>query len=221
MTAQDDHWPGGLDDMADLPPNKEAAALRRVLISYYAGLLMLVGWMIFSAWTHPQARTTYLLQALLLMLLVSLNRVSERKRHKMVVRLSRPGLPRKVAALMPLIVLALFGFSQLIEARQRESERQLARKREPWRQAVLRQRNVVELGQKRINDLLEKSKEASQALGKTWKEVKTADGKRSLYADQAAMQKFKDASDEVHRAMQLSIDEQKRLRQLEGQRPQR
>jgi hypothetical protein len=33
MTAQDDHWPGGLDDMADLPPNKEAAAFRRVLIS--------------------------------------------------------------------------------------------------------------------------------------------------------------------------------------------
>ena len=59
--------------MADLPPNKEAAAFRRVLISYYAGLLMMVGWMIFSAWTHPQARTTYLLQALLLMLLVSLN----------------------------------------------------------------------------------------------------------------------------------------------------
>ncbi len=173
MTAQDDHWPGGLDDMADLPPNKEAVAFR-LLISYYAGLLMLVGWMIFSAWTHPQARTTSLLQALLLMLLVSLNWVSERKRHKLVARLSRPGLPRKVAALMPLIVLALFGFSQLIEARQRESERQLARKREPWRQAVVLQRNVVELAQKRINDSLEKSKEASQALGKSWKEVKTA-----------------------------------------------
>ena len=188
MTAQDDHWPGGLDDMADLPPNKEASAFRRVLISYYAGLLMMVGWMIFSAWTHPQARTTYLLQALLLMLLVSLNWVSERA-SKVVVRLSRPGLPRKVAALMPLIVLALFGFSQLIEARQRESERQLARKREPWRQAVVRQRNVVELAQKRINDSLEKSKEASQALGKSWKEVKTAGGKREFHADQAAMQK--------------------------------
>ena len=91
---------------------------------------------------------------------------------------------------MPLIVLALFGFSQLIEALQREAERQLARKREPWRQAVVRQRNVVELAQKRINDSLEKSKEASQALGKSWKEVKTAGGKREFHADQAAMQKL-------------------------------
>ena len=81
---------------------------------------------------------------------------------------------------MPLIVLALFGFSQLIEALQREAERQLTRKREPWRQAVVRQRNVVELAQKRFNDSLEKSKEASQALGKSWKDVKTAGGKRGF-----------------------------------------
>jgi len=181
----------------------------------------MVAWMIFSAWQHPQSRTTHLLQALLFLLLVALTWVSKRRRDSLTARLSKPGIRRTLASLMPLLVLALFGLAQVMEARQREADRQLAQKRESWRQAVERQRNIVAQAQERINDSLEKGAEASKALGKAWEQVRTADGKLELRAPRAVYQKEKEAWEEILRAMDLKRLEEERLFQLESQRPNR
>ncbi len=103
-----------------------------------------------------------------MLLVIVLSRVSKKKRDSLAAQFSEPGMRRTLAALLPLFVLAWFGLSQVMEARQREADKQLALKREAWQQAVERQRNIVEQAQKRINDSLEKGKEASKALGDPW-----------------------------------------------------
>jgi hypothetical protein len=194
---------------------------RRVLILYSTGLLMLVAWMIFSAWEHPQSRTSGLLQALLILLVAVHARVSKERRGSLASRFSKPGTRRTLAALLPLLVLALFGWSQVMEARHREAERQLALKREAWKQAVERQRNVAELAVKRSSDSVEKYTEAFKSLGKAWEQVKTADGQTFSRPHRDAMQRLNQAHDEARRALELRRAEEERLRQLESQRPDR
>jgi hypothetical protein len=125
--------------------------------------------------------------------------------------------PRRVLIL--LLVLALFGLSRVMEARHREAERQLALKREAWKQAVERQRSVAELAVKRSSDSMEKYTEAFKSLGKAWEQVKTADGQTFARPHRDAMQRLNQARDEARRALELRRAEEERLRQLESQRP--
>jgi hypothetical protein len=219
MTDHNHQWPSQQDATAELVSSEAFLKPRRVVILYSTGLLMLVGWWISIAWNHPHKRTSILLQGLLFLLVVVLNRVSKKKRDSLAARFSKPGMRRTLAALLPLFVLALFGLSQLMEARQREADKQLALKRKAWQQAVERQRSIVEQAQKRINDSTEKGKEASKALGKAWEKVKTADGRIELRAPPAAMQKWKEAWDESLRALELHRVENDRLLHLELERP--
>jgi hypothetical protein len=122
---------------------------------------------------------------------------------------------------LPLLVLVLIGWSQFMSARQREAERHLAVRREHWKWEVEGQRNRVELAVHRAREAAEKGKEASKALQKAWKEERTADGKLHFHADSSAMQRWKEAFEEVNRTTKESLEEQQRLFQLERQRPKR
>jgi Flp pilus assembly protein TadB len=221
MTDPNDQWPSVQDATADLPSSKDHLNPRGVRILYCTGLLMLVAWVIYIAWKQPQSRTSILLQGLLFLLLVVHNRNTKRKRDALAARFSKPGMRRTLAALLPVLVLALVGLSQLMEARQREAERQLAQKTEAWSQSVERQRSIVAQAQKRINESLEKGKEATKALNNAFVKVKTADGRTELRAPPAAMQKWQEAWDESLRALDLSRVENEHLLHLQSDRPKR
>jgi hypothetical protein len=221
MTVQYDRWPNEQDDAAGSPSAKASWDARRAIVLCTAAMLMLVAWQLSSAWTEPQSRRDHLLHALLLTLLAVLPVASRQKRDSLVASLSKSRIRRGAAAVLPLLVLFLFGWSQFMAARQRDAERQLALKREPWRQEVERQRNRVKLAEERVSKLLEKGKAASDAVKKASREVKTADGKHEFHADPSAMQKVKEALDEVYRAMNNRMEEEQRLFQLERERPAR
>ena len=219
MMDRNDEWLSAQDDMVDLPPSKADMDPRRVLILYSSGLFMLAVWIIYTAWKHPESRTSILLQALLFLLLAVHSRVSRRRRESLASVFSKPGLRRTVAALFPLLVLALFGLSQVVDTRRRDAEKQLADKREAWKQPVERERTIAELAGKRSADALEKYGEVIKSAGKAWEEVKTADGKVVLRTSRDAMKRLKEAGVESQRALELRLAEEARLRDLERQRP--
>jgi hypothetical protein len=221
MTGQDDRWPNDQEAKAGSPSAKAAGDARRALALYATGILMLVAWQLYGAWTEPLSRRDHLLRGLLLSLVAVLPAVSNQGRHTVVASLSKSRIRRRLAALLPLVVLALFAWSQLLSARQREAERQLTLKREHWKQEVERQRSRVELAEQRAREGAEKGKKASEALQKTWTEVRTADGKPHHHADSAAMQRWKEAFAEVTRTMNDSIEERQRLFELERGKPHR
>jgi hypothetical protein len=219
MTGQDDRWPNEQDAQAGSPSAKAAGDARRVLILYATGILMLVAWQLYRAWTEPLSTRDHLLHALLFSLVAVLPAVSRQGRDSVVAALSKSPIRRRLVALWRLVVLALFGWSQLMLAHQREAERQLALKREPWRQEVERQRDRVNLAEKRVSEFPEKGKAASEVVQKSWREVRTAGGKREFHADPAALQKLTEAVDESGRAMNISMEEQRRLFELERTKP--
>jgi hypothetical protein len=221
MINQNEEWPSEQDSTAELPSGKPYLNPRRVMILYSIGLLMLVAWWISIAWDHPQRRASLLLQALLFLLLVVLNRVSKTRRDSVAARFAKPGMRRTLAALLPLFVLAFFGLSQLMEARQREADKQLALKREAWNQAVERQRNIADLAGRRARDSMEKYTEAFMSLGKVWEELKTADGQPLVRPHRDSMKKLNEAHDDALRAIELRRVEDERLRHLQSQRPNR
>jgi hypothetical protein len=218
---EDNRWPNDPDNSTGSSSTDASRGARHVLALYATAILMLVAWRLYRAWTEPLSRRDHLLHGLLLSLVAVLPLVSRRGRDSWVVTWSRSPIRRRLAALLPLVVLALFGWSQLISARQREAERQLALKSEYWRQEVERQRNRVELAEQRWREAAEKGKKASEALQKTWTEVKTADGQPHHHADSAAMQRWKEAFAEVTRTMNDSIEERQRLFELERRKPHR
>jgi hypothetical protein len=218
---EDNRSPSDPDDTAGPLSAKALRDAQRVLVLYAAGILLLVAWRVYLAWSQPLSRSDHLLRGLLLSLVAVLPVVSSQRRHSVVASLSKSPIRRRLATLLPLVVLTLFGWSHFMSARQREAERQLALKREPWKQEVERQRDRVKLAEKRVSELLEKGKAASDAVQKSWREVRTADGKREFHADPAAMQKLKEALDESGRAMNISMEEHQRLFELERGKPDR
>jgi hypothetical protein len=206
--------------MHDGPNSNDAPAHPwRVLIFNSAGFIMLVAWMIFSAWTHPQSRTTFVLQALLLVLLVAFNWVSKSRRDALVARLSKPRTRRTSAALPPLVVLTIIGVSLAMEADRRGAERKSAEKREAWKQAVERQRKIADLAANRSHEAFDKYTEAFRSLGKSWEQVQTADGQTVSRPHRDAFKKLNEAHDAARRAIDLRRAEDERLHTLERERP--
>jgi hypothetical protein len=221
MTVQHDRWPNDQDDAAGSPSTKALVDARRALVLCATAILMVLAWELYLAWSQPLSSRNHLLRGLLFLLLAVQPAVSRQGRVSLVVSMAKSRSRRKAAAVLPLLVLVLIGWSQFMSVRQREAERQLAVKREHWKWDVEGQRNRVELAEHRAREAAEKGKKASEALQKAWKEERTADGKLHFHADSSAMQRWKEAFDEVSRTTKDSIEEHQRLFQLERQRPER
>jgi hypothetical protein len=208
---------------AELEPDSRGSSTtaRRIRFLYFTGLIMLAAWVASSFWKSPQSRSTILLQALLFLLIVIRSRVSRKRKESLDAIFSRPGPRRTIAAILPLLVLALFGLSQFLEGRQREAEKQASLRKDAWKQTVERQREKVKLAEKRSSDSLERYTDAFKSLGKTWENVTTPDGQTVARPHRDAMKKLSEAKDEVTRAMEFRRVESERLFQLQRERPNR
>jgi hypothetical protein len=132
MTIQHDRRPNDQNDAARSPSTKALADARRALVLCSAAMFMLVASELYDAWSQPLARRDHLLHSLLLSLVTVLPLVSRQGRASLVVSMANSRFRRRAAAVLPLLVLVLIGWSQFMLVRQREAERQLAVKREHW-----------------------------------------------------------------------------------------
>jgi hypothetical protein len=200
-------------DKTEFPSPDDGRDSYWVPVVYAIGLLMTAACMFFLAWGRGPTLATYLILAFVLLVIVSLARVTKRRHRAHPEIRSTRVLSRVLSCSLALIVVALFGTSLILEARRRDAKRQLAGRREAWRQEVEEQRNSVEIANKRASEALENYTEAFSSLGKKWEQVKTPDGETVSRPHRDAMKKLNHALDETRQAQDSRRLEVERLLQ--------
>jgi hypothetical protein len=189
--------------------------LIRDLILFTTALALLAAWSIYRSLKHWDQVQTDLLWAVLFVFIAVKTWVSRPIGGRLA---SEPNgsIRRTLAALSPLFVLGFIAFGYVIESRQKAVEKALARRKEAWKQSVKLQREAVELASRQWSDALRKS---TEALSKSWVQVKLPDGKLGIRHDPEAHQRLKDAEDEVDRARKRYSAESDRLLRLQLEEP--
>jgi hypothetical protein len=192
--------------------------LIRDLILGTTGLALLAAWSVYESLKHPEQGLTFLLWAVVCVLLAVKPWVSRPIGDRLA---SRPNwsFRRTLVALSPLFVLGLITFGYVTESRQQAAEKAMAQRKETWKQSVELQREAVELASKQVSDTSRKGKEAGEALNRTGVQVKLPDGKIDHHFDPEAFRKWKEAWDEMIEAMTRHSAETNRLLRLQHEEP--
>ena len=217
MSAESDQSWRAEEDQEDVTDSGASPETIRVMILVTAGLVLLAAMSVYDSFGRPAQRLSDLLKAVLFVLLTVKLWVTK----PLGSSLPRGGIRRRLAEFFPLMVLAAFGFGQVIEASNRAAQKQISLRKEAWRQSLERQREAVNLAATQAKDAMKTYNEALQAWSKTTGPAKLIDGKPGFQHDPEAYRKMEEAMKEMLRGTDRHLSELQRLDNLGLEEPDR